>query len=222
MGLFGGGGGDSGADEYIAEITKGKEAYEQEIRPIADQGFRGYQEIGTLLGLSGDSADREAAMGRFYDSPGIRYAQDQATQATQRQFAASGMTQSGNVLAALQERSMGLAGQQYNTYLGQLSSFAQPGLMAKQNLADMTYNYYGQLGQARMQEEQAKSGGGGGLGGMLGGALQGFGGGGGGGGGFGSMFSGITSMFGGGSLNSTAGLGEGAVEMGGAFFDLGG
>ena len=191
MGLFGGS--DKAAKGYQRakeSLQAGKEASVAELRPLADLGFAGYQEIGALLGL-GTGADREAAFDRFYTSPGIQFAQDEATRATQRQFAASGMTASGNVLAALQERSQNLASQQFGTYLGQLGAFADPGLQAKQNIASTEYRFGQDYGQLQIGEAQAKASARfdplGAIGGTLGSIVS---------GGSGSVLGGLGSIFG--------------------------
>lgn len=200
MGLFSGSKSTKGFQRAKRSLQEGKEASIAELRPLADLGFAGYQEIGALLGL-GTGADRDAAFDRFYTSPGIQFAQDEATRATQRQFAASGMTASGNVLAALQERSQNLASQQFGGYLGQLGAFAAPGLQAKQNIATTEYQFGRDYGQLQIGEQQAKEQSRqfnlGALGGALGAITTGAGG-----------FGGLGSIFGmGGAGTAAAGFG---------------
>lgn len=156
MGIFSKTAGTKGFKRAKKSLQAGKDASIAELRPLADLGFQGYQEIGSLLGLGG-AAEREAAFDRFYTSPGIQFAQDEAARATSRQFAASGMTGSGNVLAALQERSQNLASQQFGGYLSQLGAFAAPGLQAKQNIASTEYQFGRDFGQLQIGESQAKA-----------------------------------------------------------------
>lgn len=156
MGIFSKTAGVKGFSRAKESLRRGKDESIAELRPLADLGFQGYQEIGSLLGL-GTGADRQAAFDRFYTSPGIQFAQDEAARATSRQFAASGMTGSGNVLAALQERSQNLASQQFGGYLSQLGAFAAPGLQAKQNIAQTQYRFGQDYGQLQIGESQAKA-----------------------------------------------------------------
>jgi hypothetical protein len=156
MGLFSKTSGVKGFQRAKKSLTEGRDLAVGELRPVADLGLAGYQEIGSLLGL-GTGADRQAAFDRFYTSPGIQFAQDEAQRATQRQFAASGMTASGNVLAALQERSQNLASQQFGGYLSQLGAFAAPGLQARQNIAQTQFQFGQQLGNLQIGESQAKA-----------------------------------------------------------------
>jgi hypothetical protein len=172
MGLFGGGGSDKGTKKAMYELQQGKQKYEKELRPIADIGMGGYREMQALLGLGGDV---QGAQDRFMNAPGQQYSMQQMQQATQRQFAATGQSGSGNVLAALQERSQGLASQQFGQHMGYLTQLAQPGLTAKQNIADMEMGYAQQMGQLQIQKEASKGGGGGfDLMGAIGGGLAGF------------------------------------------------
>lgn len=156
MGLFSRTSGTKGFKRAKQSLREGRDLAVAELQPIADLGFSGYQELGALLGL-GTGADRQAAFDRFYTSPGIQFAQDEAARATSRQFAASGMTGSGNVLAALQQRSQDLASQQFGGYLSQLGAFAAPGLQAKQNIAQTQFQYGQQYGQLQIGESQAKA-----------------------------------------------------------------
>lgn len=206
---------DTGAAKQYYE--EGRQNYRNEIEPIATQGTQAYNEIGYLLGVSGTQGQQRQSLQNFYNTPGRQYEQDQMTEATQRQFSATGMNQSGNVLAALQDRSQNLASTQFNTYLSQLGSYAQPGLTAKQNLADMEWAYASAMGNlelgamnAEAQAYSSQSSGGGLLGG-IGGLIQGLGG----AQGISSMFSGITNLFGGGT---GGGMGDiGTINTGADF-----
>lgn len=222
MGLFGGNT-DTGAEELIKNLEMGKTAYQSYMNPISDFGTSGYRKLGNLLGV-GSKTDIAASYDQFYNSPGIQFAQEEAARATQRQMGAMGMGNSGNILAALQERSMGLAGQQFSGYLSQLGSFAQPGLQAAQNLADMSYNFYQQKGQAEAAQAAADASGGFDLGSALGGAISGFATGGWGGAALGALGGGATGNSGFGSLLGGLGgggsLNSGGSNMGG--FTLGG
>lgn len=85
--------------------------------------------------MGGEGANE--AFSSFQDSTGYNFLRDEMQQATQRQFGASGMSASGNVLAALQERSAGLASQSFNDYMSQLMGSAQMGQEASTAQAGM-------------------------------------------------------------------------------------
>lgn len=199
MGLFSGGGEDAkkASEARLEEIRKGQVLSREQLTPIGDLGLTGYKEQAALLGIAGD---REGALERFRTSPGIRFQQEEAQRSVLRGKSAMGGLVSGGTLAALQERSQGLAGTQYQNYLSQLGQFSSPGLQARSQIANIETSTASELGQARASKYMSQ-GGGGGLAGGIGGALGGFFGGSGGGGGGGSLASfgsSIMSMFGGG------------------------
>jgi hypothetical protein len=164
MGMLGN---SDGLKKYMEHLNIGKAAYDNRVQPIADIGMDAYERMGQLMGISGNY---DSAMEKFYNSPGIQYQQDMMQQATQRQLGAAGYNYSGNMLAELQNRSQNLASTQFNSYLGQLATVAQPGLTAQMNLADMDYNYNAQIGALKAE----KSSSGWSWEGAIGGAVQGF------------------------------------------------
>lgn len=109
------------------------------LNPFAQGGASAYDLYNrTLQGESG-------AFDQFREGTGYQFLQDEMQRATQRQFAAQGQSGSGNVLAALQDRSAGLASQSFNDYMAQLMGSAQLGAGAAGQQADM----YGNLGNIK-------------------------------------------------------------------------
>ncbi len=227
MGLFSSGGGKA-ARAQMAQIRIGQEKAREQLAPVGELGLSGYREQAALLGLSGD---REAALGRFRETPGIRFQQEEAQRATMRGASAMGGLVGGGTLAALQERSMGLAGQQFGSYLSQLGQFAQPGLQARSRLAGMEVQTAGQLGEAAAFRETSKASdrmkniqmmasiAAGGMTGGLGGGFMALGGAGAGGGtgSLAGMGGGLMSAFGQGGLSRVASSGGGLGGATGGF-----
>lgn len=90
----------------------------EEVRDQADP-FRTYRpEIARYLS--------DLVMGRrdIEEDPGYQFAFDESMRGVSRQAKAMGMGESGNVLAALQERAGGLASQQYGSIIERLQSLA--------------------------------------------------------------------------------------------------
>lgn len=129
--------GSIGAYQGAKSLKKGyKRAHNilQQLRDTAEHAqasadpFRTYRpEIAQYLS--------DLVMGRADISadPGYQFAQDESMRATRRQMSAQGMGESGNVLAALQQRASGLAAQQYGTIIDRLMnlSAATPGNAAQ-------------------------------------------------------------------------------------------
>lgn len=95
------------------------------------------------LGVNGaDGTGR--AQNAFTAGPGYQWMVDQALDAVNRTADARGMLRSGNTQAAVVDRASGLAGQEYNNWLSNLSGFVNPELSAAtsgaglgQSLADL-------------------------------------------------------------------------------------
>jgi hypothetical protein len=98
------------------------------MTPTYDRGEAAQSRIQTLLGLSGgDGADAQAILA---ETPGYKFAVDQALKSTSANAYASGLGNSGAALKALQDRANSLATQNYNTYVGQLGNVADRGVNA--------------------------------------------------------------------------------------------
>lgn len=116
-----------GFDKAGGTLQQGFQGAIDRLDPFATGGQQAFDLYNQAL-QGGEGAS--AAFDAFQQSTGYNFLQDEAARATQRQFAARGQTGSGNVLAALQERSQGLAQQSYTDFLGQLMGSAQLGLQA--------------------------------------------------------------------------------------------
>ena len=97
-----------------------------------------------LLG-GGTPEQQAAAMQQLQASPGFQFAQQQGERAALRNSAATGGLQSGSVQKELARFNQGLAGQQFNTRLGQLTGMSNRGLAASQSIGDL-YGRKAQLG----------------------------------------------------------------------------
>jgi hypothetical protein len=97
--------------------TQGTAAWNPLVNPTLG-GFNAYADITGAQGRAGQ--DRARAL--FQTDPGYQFAQDAAQQAVARANT-GGYESSGNVLAALQDRSQQLANQQYNQYVQRLAPY---------------------------------------------------------------------------------------------------
>lgn len=84
---------------------------------------------GNALGLNG-AEGTQAAQNAFQTGPGYQFALDQGEQAALRGASAGGMLNSGNTLTALTKYGQGLANQEYNNWLSNLSGASSQGLSA--------------------------------------------------------------------------------------------
>jgi hypothetical protein len=98
------------------------------------------------LGVNGAEGNARA-VDSFRAGPGYRFAVDQALDGVNRHAAATGMTASGNTLAALNDRAVGMANQEYGnwqTRLGTLPQLQLAGLTgaagARTGLGTLAYN----------------------------------------------------------------------------------
>ena len=106
------------------------------ITPFFERGQGAAQLEAALTGALGADAQAQA-MAQFQESPAQAYLREMGEKAAMRGAASQGMSLSGNILAELQRRGAGLASQDFNTRIGQLSSIAQRGQTAGQNLANI-------------------------------------------------------------------------------------
>lgn len=102
------------------------------MRPTFDNGAAAQSRLNTMLGLpDGDGSDAAATLA---STPGYQFQQQQAASAVNANAYARGMGNSGAALKALQDRSSGLAAQNYNTYVNQVGSVADRGVTAMNGL----------------------------------------------------------------------------------------
>jgi D-alanyl-D-alanine carboxypeptidase len=94
------------------------------------------------LGANGpEGATR--AQGAFTAGPGYQWMVDQAIDAVNRGASARGMTRSGNTMADTVARASGLAGQEYNNWLNNLSKGIAPETAAAGGSADLSKSLAG-------------------------------------------------------------------------------
>jgi len=99
------------------------------LNPYSDVGNQALQREAALTGALGPEA-QQAAFDAYNESPGQKFFRDQQERALLRNAAATGQTQSGNVLTALQEQAQGIASQNYQQDLSNLRSLAGRGQQA--------------------------------------------------------------------------------------------
>jgi len=109
--------------------------------------------LADALGLNGSAASQNA-INNFRDMPGYQFALDRGQQAIDQSAVARGNLNSGSTLKALETFGQGIADQQYNSYLSNLSGLNSGGYAAGSALTGQS-NQFGNLaigqGQARDQ-----------------------------------------------------------------------
>lgn len=98
-------------------------------QPYTDTGTQANTMYANALGLNG-AAGNTAATNAFQSSPGYQWQLGQGTQAVDRGAAAGGTFGSGNAAIALQNYGQGLANQDYNNWLNNVSGLNSQGLAA--------------------------------------------------------------------------------------------
>lgn len=129
--------------------------------PYQQQGQAAQTMYSNALGLNGADGNAQARSA-FQTSPGYQFQLDQATQAGQRQAAATGRLDGGGTLAALTSLGSGLANQEYNNYLNRLQGQGQMGFNAAQamgnNLGQQANLQYQQgAGQAQIAQDRGRT-----------------------------------------------------------------
>ena len=112
-------------------------------------GNQSFSTLGQQLGINGQAPNYAA----FDNSPGFQFATQMGQQAINRQAAASGNAYSSNTLANIGNYTQGMASQNYNNYVSQLMQTAGYGASGNANLGQ---NLYG-IG-ANIAQTQAASG----------------------------------------------------------------
>ena len=133
-------GADQAAKEQIAGINKGLGAatnlinqgsstlqsnYGQALQPFQSNyanAQQGTTALGNVLGLNG-AAGSQSANAALQTMPGYQFALGQGDAAVNAAAAANGTLNSGNQLMALSAQNQGLASQNYNNYVNQLSPY---------------------------------------------------------------------------------------------------
>ena len=119
--------GDVSSGQAAASAAQ-QQAYEQysaNEQPYISAGQSAVSGLGSALGLNG--ADATTA---FQGSPGFQFALNQGLSAVDDGAASTGTLRTGNTVRAEENFATGLADQNYNQYVGQLSNLASLGQSA--------------------------------------------------------------------------------------------
>lgn len=111
--------------------------------------------LGAALGTNGQPADYSG----FENMPGYKFAQQQGTQAIQRQAASLGNAYTPNTAEAVGQYVTGTAMQDYNTYISQLMGAAGLGTTANQGLQTGNQNVGNNISQLQQNMGQAQASG---------------------------------------------------------------
>lgn len=95
----------------------------------------------------------------FNNSPGFKFAQEQGSQAINRNAAANGSLYTPNTLAMLSQYNTGYASQNYNNYINQLMQAAGLGAQGNSNLASNIYGTGSNISQLQQNQGNARAGG---------------------------------------------------------------
>ncbi len=125
---------------YASE--QGLESFEGTLDPWAEGGQAAFQQQQALSGVLGPEAQQQA-YDDFISSPGQDWLKEQSMREAENYAAATGQTLSGNILAELERRAMGLAQQDYGNFYSRMSDIASTGGQAASKLAS------GQLGSGQ-------------------------------------------------------------------------
>lgn len=132
-----------GYDTGVANINQAKDAF----KPLSALGQK--YGAGTSLYLDSLGANGQAGNDRataaFQAGPGYDYLVKQTLDNTNRQANAAGMLNSGNTLAALQDRAYNLANQSYGQWQNNLAGLVNPELSATSGAAVGTAGAYNDL-----------------------------------------------------------------------------
>lgn len=135
-------------------LSDASATYERAASPFADfinSGTAANTAYGDALGLNGEEGYGRA-LDTFRANPGYQFSVDEANQAVMRNAGATGMLGSGNTLAAVAQRTQGLADNQYQTYLDNLFRGSQSGQTAAAGQAGVLSNLAGaQLGTGQQK-----------------------------------------------------------------------
>lgn len=143
----------------LAGLEGGVAAAEGTLNPYTSAGKGASNLQAALSGALGPEAQR-AAFANYNESPEVAYMRQQGEKAILRNAAATGGTQGGNVLQALQRHGLGLAQQDYANSFNRLGSLADRGQSSANLLGgiqanagmkagDYAYGTGGQLAQYR-------------------------------------------------------------------------
>lgn len=115
------------AQAYQAAIDQTQQAYnaaDNYLVPRAEQEAAAMARVNALLGLGGEAPDYSL----FRETPGYEFQQEEARRQIERTAAARGGLLSGNTLAAVLERSQGIADTTFRNYLADVMGLQNQGV----------------------------------------------------------------------------------------------
>lgn len=129
-------------------MNQGQAGAEQLLLGGSNLGTQANNFQGAISGLGGIEAQNQA-FATLGNSPATKYQMDQMQRAVERSAAARGGLLSGNTLRALQENAAGIASQDYQNQLNNVSAVADRGAGFTGLLANMRSNLGMETGAAR-------------------------------------------------------------------------
>ena len=120
---------NTAADRALGAVAHGVNQAGQTVSPYMRGGGGAQMMQAALAGSLGPDAQRQAYE-NFQSSPGQQYLIDESERALMRNAAATGGTQNGNVLQALQGNAIGLAAQDFQNNFNRLGAVADRGYNA--------------------------------------------------------------------------------------------
>ncbi len=137
----------------LAGLGRGYEGSKELLSPMMEESDATRRRQMGLLGIAG--GDTSA---RLEQSQGYKFRMEEAMRGAERGLAGTGGTRSGRAAIELQRRSEGLAGQYFDTHIGQLGQFAQAGIGARGQLAGMRTQLGQQQSAQRLGYSQLQAG----------------------------------------------------------------
>lgn len=114
------------ADQSAEVQREAQQALRSDLAPYTQAGVPAIGAMGNAAGLNGPEGYAQA-LAQFQASPGYQFQFDEGMRAVNAGAAASGMSNSGATLKALQARGQQLANQDFGQYYNRLAGLAQIG-----------------------------------------------------------------------------------------------
>ena len=135
----------------LSDLGQGYRRSRGYLEPLMGEADLARQQQMGLLGLGGYKAD-------LAKTPGYQFRMEESMRGAERGLASTGGSRSGRAAIELQQRAGGLAGQYFDTHLGQLGQFAQAGTVARSQLSNLSTQYGQGLAGQRLGYSQLQSG----------------------------------------------------------------
>lgn len=124
---------ETGLNQSRADLGQARSAASDSLSAFSEPGNASNRYQAALSGALGGNAQAEA-FNQYQESPGFQYLLDNSERAIRRNAAATGGTQGGNVLRALQENAVGLAAQDFDNNFNRLSTISDRGMQSASQL----------------------------------------------------------------------------------------